>query len=118
MALDGLTPLISIEGRSYTFDTGASQTILYQSYYDDNKKEIDNYYEVTKLKFAGAKEFEVYIINPIFNAFNKKIALKDVQLLKSKINEKETAYGNIGQDFINQFNQFTLNFNQMFVKFD
>lgn len=121
MVLDGLTPLISIEGRSYSFDTGASRTILYQAYYADKQKEIDNHYTATKLKFAGAagaKEFDGYIINPIFNAFNKEIELKDVQLMKSKINEKETLYGNIGQDFIKQFSKMTLNFDQMFVIFE
>lgn len=121
MALNGLTPFISIEGRNYSFDTGASRTILYQAYYVENQKQIDNYYKATKLNFAGAagvKEFEGYIINPIFNAFNKKVELKDVQLLKSKINERETAYGNIGQDFMNQFHKITINFDQMFVRFD
>ncbi|WP_353137871.1 pepsin/retropepsin-like aspartic protease family protein [Pseudopedobacter sp.] len=121
MVLDGLTPLISIEGRSYSLDTGASQTILYHAYYAEKQSEIDKLYKATKLTFAGAggtKEFEGYIIDPVFNTFNKKIKLKDVQLLKSKINDKETLYGNIGQDFMKQFSSMTLNFDQMFVKFD
>lgn len=121
MAMKGLTPLIYIDGKHFTFDTGADKTILYHSYYIANHNEIDDNYKPTKVMFAGAggkKEFDGYIVNLNFNVLDKTITLKDIQLLKEKIKYDETVYGNIGQDLIGQFGKMTLNFNQMFVKFD
>lgn len=52
--MDGLTPLIFIDGKPFTFDTGAANTILYESYYKENQNEFDCMDEPTKVKFAGA----------------------------------------------------------------
>jgi predicted aspartyl protease len=121
MAMDGLTPLICIDGRHYTFDTGAGNTILYYSYYLANQNEIDKNYKPTKISFSGAggkKEYDGYIITTAFNVIGKEITLKDIQLLNQKIKEDESVFGNIGQDLIKQSNKMTLNFKQMFIKFD
>lgn len=121
LAMDGLTPLISIEGKHYTFDTGASSTMLYSNYYEDYKEEINQYYKPEKISFGGAggkEEFNGFTIKHAFSISGKKIILKDVQLLSEKIKQKETVYGNIGQDVIKQFGKMTLNFSKMFVKFD
>ncbi len=37
MAMDGLTPLVLINDKHFTFDTGADHTILYSSYYSENR---------------------------------------------------------------------------------
>jgi hypothetical protein len=78
-------------------------------------------YEPTKVKFAGAGgnvEMDGFLINLDLKIFDKKITLKEVQLLKTKVKKDEIVYGNIGQDLIKQFNKMTLNFDQMFIKFD
>lgn len=121
MAIDGLTPLIYINQRHFTFDTGADRTIFYHSYYIENQKEIDKNYKPEKISFGGAagrKEFDGYVISVNINIWDKEITLKDIQLLKEKIKGSETVYGNIGQDLIKQFPKMTMNFERMFIKFD
>lgn len=120
MAIDGLSPLIFIDGKHFTFDTGADQTMLYAPFYLENKKDIDKQYQAVKIGMGGAggkAEYDGFKINHTFTILGKPISLKNVSLLKNKIN-KEMIYGNIGQDVIRQFNKMTLNFDQMFIKFD
>ncbi len=121
MAMNGLTPLIYANQRHFAFDTGANKTMLYHSYYTENKKEIDETYKPEKISFGGAagnKEFDGYKITVDINILDKKATLKDISLLKEKVENSETVYGNIGQDLIEQFNKMTMNFDQMFIKFD
>ncbi|MNV88544.1 hypothetical protein D3C71_1827600 [compost metagenome] len=67
---------------------------------------------------AGGKiEHEGFKVNHTFHILGRQVPLKNVSLLKAKIN-KENVYGNIGQDVIRQFSKMILNFNQMFIKFD
>ncbi|RTZ49457.1 hypothetical protein EJ377_02110 [Chryseobacterium arthrosphaerae] len=66
---------------------------------------------------GGKAEYDGFKVNHTFHILGKEIPLKDISLLKSKIN-KENVYGNMGQDVIRQFNTMTLNFDQMFIKFD
>jgi predicted aspartyl protease len=121
LAMSGLTPLIYIDGRHYTFDTGADNTLLYYSYYTDRKNEIEKNYPPTRVKFGGAdggKEFDGFVVSETFNILGKEVTLENIQLLREKVNETETVYGNIGQDLIRQFNKMTINFSHMFIKFD
>lgn len=120
MAIDGLTPLIFVDGKHFTFDTGADHTILYAPFYQENKKNIDAQYKPSKISMGGAggkAEYDGFKVNHTFHILGKEIPLKGISLLKSKIN-KENVYGNMGQDVIRQFNTMTLNFDQMFIKFD
>ncbi|BAX82095.1 hypothetical protein ALGA_3803 [Labilibaculum antarcticum] len=121
MAMNGLTPLIYIDGMHFTFDTGADNTMLYHSFYKENLDEITKHYQPEKISFGGAggkAGFDGYVINHTFNILGKDAALKDIQVLKEKIKEDETVYGNIGQDLIQQFNTMTLNFDKMFIRFE
>lgn len=120
MAIDGLSPLIFIEGKHFTFDTGADHTMLYEAFYRENKENIDKQYPLTKIGMGGVGgkiEYDGFKVNYNFQILDKKVSLTNVSVLKTKIN-KEKVYGNIGQDVIRQFNKMTLNFNQMFIKFD
>jgi len=121
MAMKELTPLIYINNKHFTFDTGADETILYYAFYKESKKEIDENYQAKKIGFGGAggnKEFDGYIIDYTFNIGGKQVKLDSISLLKEKITESETVYGNIGQDLIQSFNMMTINFNQMFIRFE
>lgn len=121
MAMDGLTPLIYANEKHFTFDTGADKTMFYNCYYTENQQEIDKNYKLQKVSFAGAagkKEFDGYKITVNINIFDKEAILKDITLLKEKVTDSETVYGNIGQDLIKQFNKMTMNFDRMFIKFD
>ncbi len=121
MAMDGLTPLICLEGDPYTFDTGADHTMLYAAYYQDNREDIEENYKPEKIKFGGAggmREFYGFVIDRSFNISGKEISVEGVHLLKEKIKETETVYGNIGQDIMGQFGKMIMNFDQMFILFE
>lgn len=122
LAMDGLTPLVLINDKHFTFDTGADHTILYSPYFSENRREIESNYSQTVISFAGAAglmEFTGYKIDFNFDCNGKNVTLKNVSLLTGSLDEMDKwIYGNIGQDLINQFNRMTLNFNQMFIKFD
>ena len=121
MAMNGLTPLICMDGMHFTFDTGADQTFLYQLYYQENKADIESKYSRAKFSFAGAggsKEFEGFTISRDFHIMDQLIHLSDIQLSTEKIKDKESVYGNIGQDVIRQFARMTLNFDRMFIRFE
>jgi len=121
MAMNELTPLIYIDGMHFTFDTGADKTIFYTSFYSENSDEIDEKYQPEKISFAGAggqSEYEGFVINYTLKNFGNPVTLKNIQLLKEKIKEDETVYGNIGRDLIQQFNKMTINFERMLIKFE
>jgi hypothetical protein len=54
LAFDNLVPMISFDGRYYTFDTGAQSSLLYNKYYLENQQCIDSAYSKTKIGFGGA----------------------------------------------------------------
>lgn len=120
MAIDRLSPLIFIDGKHYTFDTGADETFLYHNFYEANKEMIAANYKPVHIRFGGAggkTELEAYKIKHHFNIMEKDVVLDSVPVLKEKINN-ELVYGNIGQDIIRQFKSMTINFDKMFIKFD
>lgn len=121
LALVGLTPLIYINHKHFTFDTGADRSIFYQRFYLENKNEIDKNYQLQKINFGGAggkKEFDGFKIMYSFSIGKKVVNVKDITLLTKKIKEDENVYGNIGQDLIRKFDKMILNFDQMFIKFE
>ncbi len=121
MTMNGLTPLIYINDMHFSFDTGADKTILYQSFYKENQKEIEEGYQPEKISFGGAggnRKFDGYSIDYTFNIGGRQIRLEDISLVKEKIKEGETVYGNIGQDLIQKFDTMTLNFNKMFIRLE
>lgn len=121
MALDGLKPLIYMNGMHFTFDSGADQSMLYEAFYLKNKNKIDSTYAPVAFGMggaAGSKKFTGYTIPYNFDIFDKKAHFKNIHVLKEKIKEDETVYGNIGQDLINQFDIMTLNFDKMYIRFE
>jgi hypothetical protein len=122
LALDFLTPIIYINGENFTFDSGAQQTILYQSYYEKHKDSIQQHYKETTINVGGAGgaiSKKGYIIPLHLNIVGKAVAIDSVRLLKENMEEGKTHLsGNIGQDLIKKFDKMTINFETMFVKFD
>ena len=47
---------------------------------------------------------------------NKTITIDSVSVLTKRIVSNEKFYGNIGQDFTNQFNEVIYNFKYMYIK--
>ncbi len=121
MAMNRLTPLVSIEDNPYIFDTEANLTSFNKPYYFTNKGEIESNYKLKNIKFqsAGSKTKQKgYEINIKLNVSGKNVELKRVQLSKEDDITVKGVWGRIGQDLIGQFESMTLNFNQMFIKFD
>lgn len=121
MAMNELTPLININDMHFTFDTGAARTMLYSTFYAENKSDIDKHYTPKKISFGGANgmaEFDGFLIDYTFEIGGKDLHLKKIDLVKTKIRDDESSYGNIGQDLIQEFDSMILNFRQMFIKFE
>ena len=122
MALDFLNPVININGEHYTFDTGATGTSLYKKYFLKHKDVVISNYQETGLQFGGAggmltkKGYNIAFTTVIEG---KRLTIKQVQLFTENIGDSESHfYGNIGQDVIEQFQKMTINFDNMFIKFD
>src|SRR5690554_3911252 len=111
MALYQLTPLIYIDEMHFTFDTGADKSMLFSTYYEQNKERIDEGdYKLTKLKYSGAggvAETEGFKIDFRFQLHEENISLPETILLIHPRRSEEKAYGNIGQDVIRHFNKMT-----------
>lgn len=126
LLLDGFTPVIEViynkDSLDFTFDTGARQTLLYHPFYEKYKTFVENNYEVTEVKFGGAggeKVFKGYKIDKIkFSIGNSKGDLEDISLIKEIIkDDKKKMFGNLGQDYIKQFDNMLINFKDMKVNF-
>lgn len=121
MALKGLTPLIHMDDMHFSFDSGATESMLYKVFYDENKASIEGKYQQKEFSFGGAagkKNFPGYPITYTFHILDKTAELQNLALLIERVKEDETVYGNIGQDLIQQFDKMTLNFNHMFIQFE
>ncbi len=122
MAIHSLTPIINIEGESYSFDSGADQTMLYYSYYNKHKREIEDSYKLKTLSFGGAGGMTTkkgFLIKYEAKINDKVIKLDSIMLFKENIKEEDNYLsGNIGQDIIKKFDKMTLNFEDMFIHFD
>lgn len=122
MAIHNFVPVINIEGETYSFDSGADQTMLYNVYYKRHKAEINAKYKEEKLSFGGAgglttKRGFMVKFEPVING--KKIKLSSVMVFLENLKEEENYLsGNIGQDIIRKFDKMTLNFEDMFIRFD
>ena len=122
MAIHNFVPVINIEGETYSFDSGADQTMLYNVYYKRHKAEIAAKYREEKLSFGGAgglttKRGFMIKFEPLISG--KKIKLNSVMVFLENIKEEENYLsGNIGQDIIRKFEKMTLNFEDMFIRFD
>ena len=121
MAMNGLMPLLYINGMHFSFDTGAEETLLYAAYYHKYRDVIERDYKPVKVAFAGLggkKIYDGYIIRLSLSLFNKDVVLENINLLKETIKTDETVYGNIGQDLIKKFNKMTINFQKMVIRFE
>lgn len=121
MAIDFLNPIIDLDGESYTFDSGANSTLLYDRYYQKNHSRIDSLYKETSISIGGAGGSITkrgYVVQFKTRVGNQPVTLDSVQLFKENIKEDNSFYGNIGQDLIRKFKKMTLNFQDMFIRFD
>lgn len=126
LLIDGFVTIIEvIEGNdslAFTFDTGAKRTMLYSSYYNMKKPEIDKKYELEDIEFGGAggtvkvKGFKLDDVT--FRIGSSKQVLSGISLLAEQIKDHDKSYfGNLGQDYMGSFDKMILNFDDMYVDF-
>ncbi len=121
MALKFLNPVIDLDGESYTFDSGANSTILYNNYYNKHKDSIDAKFTETDISIGGAGgniTKKGFLVPFIVSIDNRVVQLDSVQLFKEKLKDDNNFSGNIGQDLIGKFEKMTINFESMFIRFD
>ena len=124
LALNFLTPVVEVienkRSLPFTFDTGASETMLYNPFLMDYKTEILKESRLDSIKIGGAggiKFIKIYHIR-----FSGKISENEFILKNTTVNseqnpkDKNGIYGNLGKDVLNQFDTLTLNFEKMFLK--
>ncbi|WP_431210953.1 aspartyl protease family protein [Puia sp. P3] len=124
LAMDGLDPVLALitekDTLSYHFDTGAGTSILYAGYFHKYEGMIRQSAIKKSQSFGGAggvEKKDVYILPSIRLTLGKKtVAVDSVSVLTDKIFPGEKLYGNIGRDFMNQFDELIFNFRDMYVR--
>lgn len=126
MLIDGFIPSIEVidgnDSLAFTFDTGAKATMLYSSYYRRNKAKIESKYEIEEIEFGGAggtiKVKGFRLDNVVLKIGNSKLKLDDVRVIAENIKDHDKGYfGNLGQDYMGEFSEMILNFEDMYVDF-
>ena len=121
MYMRGLTPAIEcdVEGRPllFTLDTGASSTDLSVRYFELFRAQADSWktLSVETAGGGGSLKHDVYI-QPrlVMKSGTNTVTLNDVSILPVHMNAGiDVLFGNLGQDFVDGFETFSLNFSTM-----
>ncbi|HEY4195971.1 MAG TPA: retropepsin-like aspartic protease [Mucilaginibacter sp.] len=123
-ALDGLDPVIALKTGNDTldfhFDSGASTSMFYVAYLNKYRATVTKVSKTKLVGFGGAGGIDkkmVYVLPKVdLTLAGKTVIIDSVDVLQKKIVPEEKFYGNIGQDFVNQFNELIYNFNYMYIK--
>ncbi len=125
LALEEAYPVVMVQYNNDTlpfhFDTGADRTILYYSFLNKFK---DNFEDIKKTNYTiggagGTKEVDIFVLDSaMFYAGNTNSKLYNVVMLTEQIGiEQHFLYGNLGQDYIKNFSEMTINFESMNIRF-
>lgn len=126
MRLNGLSPNVYLyngkDTLEYAFDTGATKCHFTSDYYNKYKEEITAMAQldtITTGSAGGMLDHEAYKLDStsIFIGDNMAV-LKGSYVHTNHMETFKDVYGNLGQDLIKQFNSMTLNFEDMYMKFD
>jgi hypothetical protein len=127
LCFSGFTPVILMnhenDSLSLTFDSGAMITMLFKPFFNLYKKDLEGKYELVDIMLGGAggnQKVKGYNIKGVvLKAGNLSAELNKVSLLSESTAKKNTNfYGNLGQDYISQFNEMIINFKNSFIRFE
>ena len=126
LAIDERTPIVEViyknDSLSFSLDTGASSTLLYTSFYKKYEKSIRSKYTLQSMKLGGAggnADTKGYYIDSLsLNIGNKSAILNNVRLNPTKITGEGRLDGNLGQDFIKQFQKMIISFKESSLIFE
>lgn len=126
MILNGFVPVVQVVKNSdtlqFTFDTGAVETSLNSKYYLKYQKEVKRKGKKKNLQTGGAGgmvEFEGYVLPQLTLAVDSsKATLKDLQVRMDDLGNVSGDFeGNLGQDFIKQFDEMIISFKYSAIQF-
>ncbi|MDF3026518.1 MAG: hypothetical protein K0S23_825 [Fluviicola sp.] len=127
MILNGFVPVVQViqekDTLQFSFDTGAVETSLNRAYYQKYKKRVEKKGKKKTLKSGGAGgmvEFEGYLLPSVTLAVgtSEEVTLKDIQVRKDQVGEVSADFdGNLGQDFIKQFDEMIISFKYSAIQF-
>lgn len=125
-ALDGFMPVVSCQYKGdmlrFSFDTGAKKTSLFSLFYSDYKENIDANFLKMSLSSGsagGSAVFEGYTINDV----KLKIGTAEAKLDGLNLHIDNIGglvshlHGNLGQDFIKQFDEMIISFKYSSILF-
>lgn len=123
-ALNGLDPVIDLkvgnDTLDFNFDSGANTSMFYVSYFNRYKATVLKTAKTKMVGFGGAggalKKVVYVLPKTNFTLAGKTISVDSVNVLQKVITPGEKYYGNIGQDFTNNFNEMIYNFKYMYIK--
>ena len=124
--VDELLPVITIAFNTdtlpFTFDTGAQFTFLNEPFYRGYKNLIDTSAKSFDMQVGGAggiTKTQAYRLPEItLSIAGQSAVLKNVAIKTTSSTPKDKLYfGNLGQDFMNQFQEMIINFRYMYVDF-
>jgi predicted aspartyl protease len=127
LCFSGYTPVVLMshenDSLSLTFDSGAMITMLFKPFFNLYKKDLEGKYELVDIMLGGAggnQKVKGYKINEVLlQTGNLSATLNKVNLLSESTAKKNTDfYGNLGQDYISQFNEMIINFRNSFIRFE
>ncbi len=123
LALNGLKPIISLRSGNDTllfdFDTGANGTECYATFFRKYKKSImmeDSLMQIVTAGAGGERKMDMYIMPKLnLRLKNHIVTLDSIGVFTKDLYEGQRFFGNIGQDFIRNFNELRINFTNMYV---
>ena len=126
MILVGFVPVVQViqeqDTLQFSFDTGAAETSLNSSYYYKYKKRVQKKGKKQTLKSGGAGgmvEYEGYLLPKVALSVGvSTVTLQDIQVRKEHVGEVDADFdGNLGQDFIKQFDEMIISFKYSTIHF-
>lgn len=126
MRLDGLSPHVYLfngkDSLEFAFDTGATKSHFTSAYFEKYRKDIEsssNIDSVTTSSAGGSKRHATYLLDNTNLFIGAQKAVLNSIHVHTQINETfDGVYGNLGQDLISQFDLMTMNFQDMYLKFE
>ncbi len=126
MMLNGFMPVVQVVQGSdtlqFSFDTGAVETSLNGAYYRKYEKKVKRKGKKRTLKSGGAGgivEFEGYLLPKVaLSVGSSKATLKNLQVRIEEVGKIDSDFdGNLGQDFIKQFDEMIISFKYSAIQF-
>jgi predicted aspartyl protease len=126
LAMDDLMPIVACAYRGDTlrfhFDTGATSTSLFPLFFRQYEKEIKSKYEQKTFQAGGAGgvgTFEGFVIDSLDLEIAGSVATLDSVMLHIENigGEENHFHGNLGQDFVKQFQEMVISFKYSSILF-